>query len=287
LIGDHIEMEIVLAPKLWLVKVDPAQIEQVIVNLVVNAHDAMPDGGRLVVETANAALDDQDVADRLGLQPGEYVLLSVSDTGIGMSKEVQTHIFEPFFTTKEQGKGTGLGLSTVFGIVKQNGGHVFVYSESGQGTIFKIYFPRTKEPLDTGKRRTKRDRRISDLPRGSETVLLAEDEPAVRDLAARVLRRQGYTVLEASNGVEALKLTEKHVEEIHILLTDTVMPKMSGEALAEQFCKLRPSSKILFTSGYSDKVVMFKEAMEVDIDFLQKPFSAVELARKVRSVLDS
>ncbi|MEW5960244.1 MAG: GAF domain-containing protein, partial [Chloroflexota bacterium] len=191
LIGAHIEMKMSLSQELWRVRVDPAQLEQVVVNLVVNAHDAMSKGGRLIIETANVVLDEHDTVDRLGVQPGEYVALSISDTGLGMSKEVQSHIFEPFFTTKEKGKGTGLGLSTVFGIVKQSGGHIFVYSEPGQGTTFKIYLPRTQEAIDTGKPRPERSKQLVDLPQGQETVFIVEDEAAVRDLAARVLRRQG------------------------------------------------------------------------------------------------
>ena len=287
LIGSHIEMTMSLAQELWHVKVDPAQLEQVVVNLVVNACDAMPEGGRLIIETANVVLDEAHTADRLGVQPGEYVVLSVSDTGLGMSKEVQSHIFEPFFTTKEKGKGTGLGLSTVFGIVKQNGGHIFVYSEPGQGTTFKIYLSRTDEAIDTRKPRSQRYKQFVNLPQGQETVFLVEDEAAVRDLAARILRRQGYTVVEASNGEEALKLIETYTDEIHILLTDTIMPKLGGEALATQFRTLRPAAKILFTSGYSDKIIVSSDVLGDNIEFIQKPFSAVELANKIRSVLDS
>jgi PAS domain S-box-containing protein len=285
IIGEHIEVETDLCRGLWPVKTDPNQIEQVIVNLVVNAHDAMPHGGRLSIKTANEMLDEEAVADHLGVEPGPYVMLSITDTGAGMSKEVLTHIFDPFFTTKEYGKGTGLGLSTVFGIVKQSSGDIWVYSEEGQGTTFKIYLPRTRRVTTPLPSREMRREQQTTLPGGHETVLLVEDEPAVRALAIRILHRQGYKVLEATNGEEALQVVQQHAGVIDLLLTDTVMPRMGGEALVEQFKKIRPNTKILFTSGYSDRRSRL-QAPNAAYAFIQKPFSAVGLAQKVRAVLD-
>lgn len=285
LIGADIELKTNLLPDLWAIKIDPTQIEQVIANLAVNAHDAMPQGGQLTIETVNVTLDEEYSASHLGSQPGEYVLLVVSDTGVGMSEEVKSRIFEPFFTTKEAGKGTGLGLSTVLGIVGQNGGYIWVESEPGQGTTFKIYFPRAMESATLP---TERPRyRTDDLPRGTETVLLVEDEPKVRDLATRLLQRQGYTVLTATNGVEALQVGQTYGGEIHLLLTDVVMPQMNGKALADQLKVIRPHIKILFASGYTDKTLIPAEAQGLDVAFIQKPFSVMELSQKVRSVLDS
>jgi PAS domain S-box-containing protein len=283
LIEENIVLRTEFAPDLWPVKVDAHQIEQIIVNLTVNARDAMPDGGLLSIETENKLVDDDYTASHLGVETGEYVLLTVSDTGIGMDDDVKQHLFEPFFTTKERGKGTGLGLATVFGIVKQYEGAIFVYSEPQKGATFKIYFPRANEygedAAATG--------RVDGIPRGSELVLVVEDESTVRDLAVYMLRRQGYQVLEASNGEEALRVAQKTSEKIELLLTDTVMPKMSGKVLAEEFRLLYPETKILFTSGYTDKNIMQHSMMEPGMDFIPKPFSAAELARKVRIVLDS
>lgn len=285
LIGADIELKTNLMSDLWTISIDPTQIEQVIANLTVNAHDAMPHGGQLTIETANAVLDEEYSASHLGSQPGEYVLLVVNDTGTGMSEEVKNRIFEPFFTTKEAGKGTGLGLSTVLGIVEQNDGHIWVDSEPGQGTTFKIYFPRVMDAVTAP---TERPRyRTDDLPRGTETVLLVEDEPKVRDLANRLLRRQGYTVFMAANGVEALRLSQEYMGEIHLLLTDVIMPQMNGKALADQLKLIRPSIKILFASGYTDKTLIPAETLGNDMAFIQKPFSVMELSQKVRSVLDS
>jgi PAS domain S-box-containing protein len=283
IIGEHIELTASLAPDLWLVKVDPAQIEQVIVNLAVNARDAMPGGGKLTIETANVLLDDAYAGDHFEVQPGEYTLLAVSDTGVGMSQEVKAHLFEPFFTTKERDKGTGLGLSTVYGIVKQSQGHIWAYSEEGAGTTFKIYLPRTEEveqvfsPSEGG----------WPLPAGHETILLVEDNDQVRDLATRVLRAQGYTVLEARDGQEALQRVAERSEPIDILLTDVVMPGMSGQALADRLVQTQPSLKTLFISGYTDEAIAAHQVLEPGVAFLQKPFGPVALARKVRAVLDS
>jgi two-component system cell cycle sensor histidine kinase/response regulator CckA len=282
IITETIELKIILAPELWPVEVDPAQMEQVIINLVVNARDAMPNSGKLTIETANVFLDDVYAASHLGVEPGEHILLSISDTGCGMSEEVQAHIFEPFFTTKKMSEGTGLGLSTVFGIVKQNKGNIWVYSEEGMGTTFKIYLPRAKRAATASPRPVQ----TQDLLRGTETILLVEDETMVRELAAQALREQGYTILEAGNGPQALRLAKAHNEEIHLLLTDVVMPQMSGKALADQLGPMYPNLKVLFTSGYADKAIMRHGILASDIMFIQKPFTPLTLSRKVREVLD-
>jgi PAS domain S-box-containing protein len=284
IIGENTQMKTVFAPDLWLVKVDPTRIEQVIVNLAVNARDAMPEGGRLTIETANVVLDDEYVADHLDVQPGDYVLLAVSDTGVGMSKEVQEHIFEPFFTTKEKGEGSGLGLATVFGIVKQSGGHVWVYSEEGIGTTFKVYLPKSQKAIT---RPLHQYDQIGDLPTGTETVLVVEDDPAVREIAAYTLRQQGYTVLEAANGQAALRLASEYSQEIHLLLTDVVMPEMNGKALADQIQSVRPQTRALFTSGYTDDAIVQHGVLKPGIAFIPKPFSPSALARKVRETLDT
>ncbi|MBE7468470.1 MAG: hybrid sensor histidine kinase/response regulator [Anaerolineae bacterium] len=281
LIGEDIKLTTTLAPDLAPIKADPGQLEQVLVNLAVNARDAMPNGGELIIETANVTLDHQFARRHLEVTPGEYILLAVTDTGIGMTEEVKARLFEPFFTTKEVGKGTGLGLATCFGIVKQSGGHIRAYSELGEGTTFKIYLPRVggvasplpkSEPLDL-------------LAQGSETILLAEDEAAVRDLAARALRQQGYTVLEAATGQEALRLAQLE-KEIHLLVTDMVMPKMGGTELADRLKAVRPQLKVVFMSGYTDSKIIRYGLPELGISFLQKPFSAQRLIRKVRDILD-
>jgi PAS domain S-box-containing protein len=281
-IGEHIELKTSLAPDLWPVEVDPTQMEQVVVNLAVNARDAMPDGGHLTVETANVELGEDYVAGHLGGKPGNYVLLAISDTGVGMSEEVQTRIFEPFFTTKEHGKGTGLGLSTVFGIVKQSGGDIHVYSEEGVGTTFKVYLPRAGEavalPIPPEV--------TEGPPSGDETILVVEDHAEVRALAWGVLQEQGYTVLEAENGQQALQVAARHPGPIHLLLTDVTMPKMSGKVLAGRLAQIRPDLKILFMSGYTDNAIAHQGRLDPGVAFLQKPFSPVALARKVRAVLD-
>ncbi len=282
-IGEHIHMEIVLSPDLWPVKVDLAQIEQVIVNLAVNARDAMPGGGQLTIETANITLGEDYAASHLEVQPGDYVLLAISDTGGGMSQEVKAHIFEPFFTTKELGRGTGLGLSTVYGIVKQSGGHIWVYSEEKQGTTFKIYLPRAQEMP----RPAARQPLIADIPVGDETILLVEDDSQVRDLARRTLERQGYTVLEARNSREAWQVFTSHTGPIHLLLTDVVMPGLSGKSVADQLAEINPDLKVLFMSGYTGNIVVHHGELEEGIAFLQKPLSPSALARKVRQVLDT
>jgi PAS domain S-box-containing protein len=283
IIGEDIELVTLSDGNLGRVKIDPGQIEQVIFNLAVNARDAMPAGGKLLIETTNVELDKEYANAHIGVAPGRYVKLSVSDTGIGMSQEVREKVFEPFFTTKDKGKGTGLGLSTVYGIVKQSGGNIWVYSEPGHGTTFKIYLPKVEEELDTlhGRDETEFS------PRGSETVLLVEDEQEVRLLAHRLLSQQGYRVLEATNGEEALYVAhEQGGEEIHLLLTDVVMPQMGGKELADQLKILRPDIKVLYTSGYTDDAIVHHGVLEPGIHFLQKPFSLKTLSHKVREVLD-
>jgi len=283
-IGEDIYLKTVLTPDLWPVKVDAAQIEQVIVNLAVNTRDAMPTGGQLTIETANVVIDDKYMAGHLGTQPGNYVLLAVSDTGCGMSQEVKARIFEPFFTTKELGRGTGLGLATVFGIVKQSGGDIWVYSEEGIGTTFKIYLPCVEDkimmPLASPEIRP-------ELPGGSETILLVEDDTGVRELVRQILPKLGYNVLEAKNGQEALQLIAHYAGPIHLLLTDVVMPGLNGKALAEELARTRPELKILFMSGYTDEAIAHHGVLAPGEAFLQKPFSPVILARKMRSVLDN
>jgi PAS domain S-box-containing protein len=283
IIGEDIELITLLNEDLGRVKVDPGQIEQMILNLAVNARDAMPSGGKLIIETKNVEIDVEYVAAHIGLTPGRYVRLSVSDTGVGMSQEIVEKAFEPFFTTKETGKGTGLGLSTVYGIVKQSGGSIQVYSEPGFGTTFNIFLPRVEENLDALDLREESDF----LPKGSETVLLVEDESSVRNLAYRILCQQGYTVLEAANGDEALRIVqERNGKEIDLLLTDVVMPRMSGKDLADRLKTLKPELKVLFTSGYTDDAIVHHGVLNPGTHFLQKPFSPKALSLKVREVLD-
>jgi len=283
LIGEDIELVTLLAEDLGRVKVDPDQIEQVVVNLAVNARDAMPEGGKLTLEAINVTLDEAHARQHSGVTPGEYVMLAVSDTGAGMTEEVKAHLFEPFFTTKEVGKGTGLGLATCYGIVKQSGGNIWVHSEPGQGTTFRIYLPRVEEE---GEALPKRDKK-GYLPRGTETVLLVEDEPSVRDVAARTLREQGYTVLEAATGDEALRVASEHGgKTIHLLLTDVVMPQMGGKVLAGRLRANRPDIRVIFFSGYPSEAIAHYGVLDPGTAFLLKPFSPAVLARKAREVLD-
>ncbi len=283
IIGEDIEMVTVLDDRLGRVKTDPGQIEQVILNLVVNARDAMPAGGKLAIETANMVLDETYARTHIGVTPGSYEMLSVSDTGCGMSPEIKELIFEPFFTTKEEGKGTGLGLSTIYGIVRQSGGNIWVYSEPGRGTTFKIYLPRVEE--ETGALPVHDD--TDHLPKGNETVLLVEDDSSLRALAARVLRYQGYKVLEATNGHEAIGVARENTQErIHLLLTDVVMPYMGGRELVKRMKTLHSEIRVLFISGYTDHAITFHAGLKPGTPFLQKPFSPTALAKKVREVLD-
>ncbi len=282
IIGEDIELVTTLKEDLWRVKVDPGQMEQVIMNLAVNARDAMPSGGKLTIETANIELDEIYARTHIAATPGRYVILSVSDNGVGMTPEVKERIFEPFFTTKEKGKGTGLGLSTVYGIVKQSGGSIWFYSEPGQGTTCKIYLPRVDEPLEEVRAASTGE----ELPSGSETILVVENQEDVRKLALRVLERQGYRVLEASNGSEALMICEEGKEPIHLILTDVVMPKMGGKELADRVKTIRPEIKVLFTSGFTGNAMAHHGILDSGIALLQKPFMPSALAQKVREVLD-
>ena len=283
LLSEDIVLVTALAPDLHTVKVDPASIEQVLVNLAVNSRDAMPEGGQLTIETANIELDSAYAETHVTVIPGQYVMLAVGDTGEGIDAATKARIFEPFFTTKEQGKGSGLGLATVYGIVKQSGGYIWVYSEVGHGTVFKVYFPLAESHASPAHEAGS----DADLKRqGWETVLLVEDEDAVRALAREVLRRHGYVVLEARHGVDALRLAERHTDDIHLMITDVVMPHMSGRELAERLCSVRPNMKVLFMSGYTDHAVM-NRALTPGSSFLQKPFTPETFARKVRQVLDA
>jgi two-component system, cell cycle sensor histidine kinase and response regulator CckA len=283
LIGEDIELRTVLDSQLSTIKADPGQIEQIIMNLAVNARDAMPKGGKLTIETANAYLDEDYARNHISVKPGAYVMLAVSDTGMGMDQATQDRVFEPFFTTKEAGKGTGLGLSTVYGIVKQSGGSIWVYSELGQGTSFKIYLP----PVIEGVSEDKRSSEVVGTIQGSETILLAEDEEMVRTLARQVLEMYGYHVLEASHGGAALLVCERHPGRIDLLITDVVMPEMSGRELADRLVQLRPNMKVLYMSGYTDKAIVHQGVLDEGADFIQKPFATYALARKVRAVLDA
>ena len=281
-IGEDIEVTIALAPDLGSVRADVGQLEQVLMNLVVNARDAMPTGGRLTVETANVEHDPEYARDREAAAVRRFAMLAVTDTGCGMDEATKARIFEPFFTTKETGKGTGLGLATVYGIVKQAGGFIWVYSEPGQGTSFKIYLPAVDA---TAERTTAAS--TTPAPRGTETVLLVEDAAAVRAVTKQMLERQGYTVLEAPDGEAALRLAQRHRGVIHLLLTDVVMPRVGGRELAEQLTRLRPDVKVLYASGYTDDSVVRHGILESGTAYLQKPFSPESLARKVRDVLDA
>jgi hypothetical protein len=283
LLGENVHLVTRPEPNLGLSKADTGQIAQVIMNLAVNARDAMPTGGSLIIETANVELDDPYRRDHFTPTPGPYVMLAISDTGSGMDPETKSRIFEPFFTTKEKGKGTGLGLSTVYGIVKQSGGHIFVYSEVGRGTTFKIYFPRLEEPTNGSAKHTSNNSRWC----GSENVLLVEDEESVRELVLTTLKRHGYTVLEASNGDEALDLVQQSTQPIHMMISDVVMPGLGGRELARKLAALHPEMKVLFVSGYTQDAVQHHGVLDAGATFLQKPFTLDALARKVREVLDS
>jgi PAS domain S-box-containing protein len=282
LMGAHIEMITLCGPDIGTVKADPSQIEQVIMNLVVNARDAMPNGGRLTIETSNVELDANYARDHATVKPGPYVMLAVSDTGIGMDQETQAHIFEPFYTTKGGSRGTGLGLSTVYGIVKQSGGYIWVYSEPGRGTTFKVYLPRVEEPVT--KAPAVVEGRVD--RKGTETILLVEDEKAVRDLARSILVGQGYSVLVAESAAHAEDLAANSSREIHLLLTDVVMPGVSGRELARRVTARRAKIRVLFMSGYTDNVIAKGGVLEAGVAFLQKPFTPRALTHKVREVLD-
>jgi two-component system cell cycle sensor histidine kinase/response regulator CckA len=283
LIREDVELTCVLDPELEPVLADPVQLEQVIVNLAVNARDAMPTGGKLTIETANVELDREYAASHFELEPGRYVQLAVSDTGVGMDAETQMRVFEPFFTTKGEGEGTGLGLATVFGIVTQSDGNVSVYSEPGRGTTFKVILPRAERHAAV----SEEQRAPQAPPRGSETVLLVEDEDLVRDLERQVLEQCGYVVLEAGTPTRALEIAAGYPGPIHLLLTDVVMPEMSGRELVERLSPSRPEMKILYASGYADDAVVRHGVLEAEVAFLTKPFTPASLGAKVREVLDA
>lgn len=271
----------VLAEDLGRVKADPGQIEQVVLNLAVNARDAMLQGGKLTIETANVELDEAYARSHVATKPGRYGMLSVSDTGVGMTQEVKKQVFEPFFTTKEKGKGTGLGLATAYGIVKQSGGNIWVYSEPGQGATFKIYLPRVDQPLAKEMKKAE-----SGVFRGAGVILVVEDEEGVRNAVLEMLKKQGYSVLGADNAGEALLICQQYKDTIHLLLTDVVMPKVSGPELAKRLGAFHPEMKVLYMSGYTSNAIVHHGVLDREVNYIQKPFTFEGLARKVWEVLD-
>jgi PAS domain S-box-containing protein len=281
-IGEDVQLMMKLEPELGTVRIDPGQLDQVLMNLVVNARDAMPAGGKLILGTVNVELDGSYTRQHLDVAPGHYVALVVSDTGTGMNAETQSHIFEPFFTTKEKGKGTGLGLSTVYGIVKQAGGFIVPYSEPGHGTTFKIYFPHAHQPAEG----LSAARWPSELPRGSETILVVEDEEALRELTACVLEESGYKVLEAAGIAEALAIAGQNETRVDLLLTDVVMPGMSGTELAKRLVGMRPDLRVLYMSGYADDVIVNRGGPDQGVELIQKPFTRRTLLTRIRKMLD-
>ena len=282
LIGEDIDLRLSLWHELGRVSADPGQLEQVLMNLVVNARDAMPKGGTLTVETQNVELDQNYAASHRNMMPGRHVLLAVSDTGQGMDEATRARLFEPFFTTKAADKGTGLGLSTVFGIIRQSGGSVEVYSEPTKGTSIKVYLPRIDQPVSLEAEEAKRQ-----TARGTETILLVEDDEMVRNLVRETLEREGYHLLDAADPTEARRIADNYKDAIHLLITDVVMPKVSGRELAEQLTKRRSDLKILYMSGYTDNAVVNGALLEKDVAFLQKPFTPATLTQKVRQVLEN
>ena len=281
LIGEDIQLVMSLGADTGNIRTDPHHVEQAIVNLAVNARDAMPAGGRIIIETSNVQIDETYAKTHMGVKPGEFVMIAVSDTGHGMDSATRQNIFEPFFTTKQRGKGTGLGLATVYGMVKQSGGDIWVYSEPGHGTTFKLYFPRVTEPVSPG---------LSEDPEpprheGGETVMLVEDEAQVRDLTERMLKQLGYSVLAAAHGKEAMDVSRAHPGKISLLVTDVVMPNMSGKQVADALLSSRPGLRVLYLSGYADNTVVHHGVLDSNVDFLSKPFSREALARKIREIL--
>ncbi|HKV48011.1 MAG TPA: PAS domain S-box protein [Candidatus Acidoferrales bacterium] len=283
MLGEDIELISTTNPVVGHVKADPGQIEQVLMNLAINARDAMPTGGKLIIETADIILQEQYCGTHPAVSPGRYVLIAVSDTGMGMDAKTQARIFEPFFTTKEKGKGTGLGLSTVYGVVKQSEGYIWVYSEVGKGTTFKIYLPRADEPASP----LPEPSSGSKIPRGSETILLVEDAEPLRALTCALLRKNGYTVFDAANGTDAIEVAEREQQRIHLLLTDVVMPGLSGREVANYLSLKRPAMRVLYMSGYTNDVIVHHGVLDSGISLLEKPFSEANLARKLRDVLDA
>jgi CheY-like chemotaxis protein len=281
LIGEDTELVVVPGPDLGSIKADRGQLEQVIVNLTVNARDAMPNGGTLTLEARNTDLDELFAESHPSVVPGHHVMLAVSDTGSGMDEVTRLKIFEPFFTTKGQGKGTGLGLSTVYGIVKQSGGSIWVYSEVGKGSTFKIYLPRVD-----GMAGASRPAQPTTALHGTETILVVEDAEPLLRLAARILQSVGYTVLTASNGGEALLVLERHEGPVQLMLTDVVMPRMSGRDLAERLRSAHPEMKVLYTSGYTDDAIVHHGVLDEGVAFIVKPYTVADLTQKVRAVLD-
>jgi CheY-like chemotaxis protein len=281
-IGEDIELVQSLAPDLGPTRVDPSQIEQVMLNLAINARDAMPRGGKLVIETANVELDEEYAGGHEGSHAGPHVMLAMTDSGVGMDEGTQARIFEPFFTTKEVGKGTGLGLSTVYGIVKQSGGSIYVYSEPGKGSTFKVYLPRAPSletlPIPATRPVTR--------SAGGETILVVEDDEAVRSLAQRILGGAGYVVKTAGNGAEALAWCQQHLEEVQLVLTDVVMPQMGGRVFGERLLELKPGVKLLYMSGYTDDAIVHHGILDQGLQFIGKPLTQGELLQKVRDVLD-
>ena len=271
------------ANDLGTVKADPGQIEQVIMNLALNSRDAMPHGGKLTLETANAILDETYAREHQSVEPGRYVMLAVSDTGTGMSEETLTRIFEPFYTTKEVGKGTGLGLSMVYGIVKQSGGYIWVYSEPNRGTTFKVYLPRIDQPAEE----SGAEKQPGKVLRGTETILLVEDDPQLRALSSSVLSHCGYNVLAAATPEEGLAICESNHRDIRLLVTDVVMPRMNGRQLAERIQQISPKIRVLYISGYTDNAIVHYGVLDPGLSFLAKPFTLSALIAKVREVLDS
>ena len=294
MIGEDVDLVMVPSPNLWPVRADAGQIEQVIMNLAVNARDAMPSGGKLTIETSNVTLDEDYARFHAPLRPGDYVMIAISDTGAGMDTETQSHIFEPFFTTKGT-KGTGLGLSTVYGIVKQSGGYIWVYSEVGRGTTFKIYLPRVASIGEMAAETAagKPWRRLAapidnrKVEPGTETILLVEDEANLRYLARQYLEKQGYKVIEAADGAVAMQIAVAHEKVIHLLLTDVIMPGMNGRELAQRIAEIRPNVKILYMSGYTENVIGHNGMLDAGIRLLQKPFNLRDLKSMVREVLDT
>lgn len=285
MIGEDIDLVFSPTPNLWPVRADAGQIEQVIMNLAVNARDAMPSGGKLTIETSNVTLDEDYARVHAPLRADDYVMISISDTGMGMDSETQQHIFEPFFTTKGP-KGTGLGLSTVYGIVKQSGGYIWVYSEIGRGTTFKIYLPRVAS-LEVHPAQVSPARQFQNVEPGTETILLVEDEANLRYLARQYLEKQGYKVIEAADGAVAMQIAVAHDATIHLLLTDVIMPGMNGRELAQRISEIRPNIKILYMSGYTENVIGHNGTLDAGVRLLQKPFNLRDLKSKVREVLDA